>query len=210
MDKKQDQNNQEKQKQIKLYRKDMLTVSVAESVSAGAICNRVCAEPGASVYFVGGIVSYNIKSKVKFLNVDPEADYDNFANPFVALDMATNVTTMFGSRIGLSSVGYSLPFYRAASGKYTELNITEPYAYVCLYDAETKYNISEKISYQFTGAPQYLQRANFQAQIAILAKRMYKEYCRKIKIQNPEPELTDEDLINQGWVLDSPEPFIRK
>ncbi len=166
------------------YAEDDTSVSVAESVTAGAVCNSLCAEPGASSYFKGGITAYSIASKKEILGIDTKyAEKHNFANPFTTVEMAKAVTKLFKSRFGIATTGYSLPFHRPENKdrEECELNIDVPYAYICLYDARTneEITIKEEVPYDPNGS-KAVQRANLQARIAILATKLYKEKVEKI------------------------------
>jgi PncC family amidohydrolase len=163
----------------------LFPVAIAESVTAGALSNTLCSEPGSSKFFLGGIVAYNMKSQEKLLQIDAKyAELNNFANAFTTFDMAKNVSQIFGSRIGLSTTGYSLPLYRPENieeGK-CEIDVKIPYAYFCLYDSQTNYHIVHKITndeYDET-ASKKLQRAKMQVKIALCCKKIYDEYCTRI------------------------------
>jgi PncC family amidohydrolase len=162
----------------------LLPVAIAESVTAGALANTLCSEPGSSKFFLGGIVAYNMKSQEKLLHIDAAyAELNNFANTFTTFDMAKNVSSIFGSRIGLSTTGYSLPLYRPENkeeGK-CEINIQIPYAYLCLYDAQTEYHKIHKITndeYDAT-ASKKMQRAKMQVKVALYGKKIYEDYCAR-------------------------------
>ncbi len=163
----------------------VITVSVAESVSAGALSTALCAEAGASEYFKGSIVAYSILSKKDILNIDiAYAEKNNFANPFTTSEMARAAVRIFKSRIGMATTGYSLPLYRPENKELNEceLNIKIPYAYICLYDSETKHEIVQRIEYtQYTDQePRNKQRALFQAEIAMKGRNMYKDYIKTL------------------------------
>jgi nicotinamide mononucleotide (NMN) deamidase PncC len=163
----------------------LLSVSVAESVTAGALSNTLCSEPGSSSFFLGGIVAYNMETQKNLLSVDAEyAEKTNFANPFTTYTMAKNVTEIFKSRIGLSTTGYSLPLFREPdliNGK-CEINVKMPYAYICIYDS---YIDSHKI-YKITNSDfvasgnQKVQRAQMQSKISLKCKQIFYEYCKDI------------------------------
>ena len=164
----------------------LLPVSVAESVTAGALSNTLCSEPGSSRFFLGGIVAYNMKTQKELLNVDAEyAERNNFANPLTTFIMAKNVTEIFKSRIGLSTTGYSLPLFRAENielGK-CEINVKIPYAYICIYDAQNEYHKIHKITNDnyLENGNQKVQRAQMQSDIALACKKIFNEYCKKMK-----------------------------
>ena len=161
-----------------------LTVSVAESVTAGALANSLCSEHGASSYFKGGIVAYSILSKKEILGIDTEyAEANNFANPFTTLEMAKSVAKMFNSRIGIATTGYSLPRFRPANIERNEceLNITKPYAYITLYDRFTNQEITVREEFNYSARENdTIQRAMIQSKIALLATSMYKKHIEKI------------------------------
>ena len=162
-----------------------LTVSVAESVTAGALSNTICSEPGSSKFFLGGIVAYNMDTQEKLLNVDAEyAEKNNFANPFTTYTMAKNVANLFNSRIGLSTTGFSLPLYRdedLSTGK-CKIDVTTPYAYICLYDTKTgSHKIYKIVNNDYIkDGNQKIQRAQMQSKIALKCKKIFEEYCINI------------------------------
>jgi PncC family amidohydrolase len=161
-----------------------ITVSVAESVTAGALSNVLCSEPGSSKYFKGGVVAYSIASKKEILNIDVKyAEQNNFANPFTTAEMAKSVVNMFNSRIGISTTGYSLPFSRLENKELgqCELNIKNPYAYICLYDRYNKSEIIKKIEFEYNeNESPLIQKANVQARTALKAKEIYLDYIESI------------------------------
>lgn len=56
----------------KLLMDRMLTLSVAESCTGGAVASRFTAMPGASAYFKGGVVTYWNQTKSLLLNVSAD------------------------------------------------------------------------------------------------------------------------------------------
>ncbi len=161
------------------------SVSVAESVTAGAVCNSLCAEPGASSYFKGGIVAYSIASKKEILGIDTDyAEKCNFANPFTTVEMAKAVVKKFKSRFGISTTGYSLPYSRPENKEKgeEELNIETPYAYICIYDSITDNAYTIKKDFPFdANISKIQQRASMQANVALEATKMYNDMVEKIK-----------------------------
>lgn len=161
----------------------LLPVAVAESVTAGALSNTLCSEPGSSKFFLGGIIAYNMKTQEKLLGVDAVyAEKNNFANPFTTFTMAKNVTELFQSRVGLSTTGFSLPLFRNANldnGK-CEINVKTPYAFICIYDAlYDTHKIYKVTNDEYSDdINQKVQRAKMQAKIAMQSKKIYEEYCK--------------------------------
>ena len=158
----------------------LLSVSVAESVTAGALSNTLCSEPGSSRFFLGGIIAYNRETQQNLLNIKfGQDEIKNFANPFTTFIMAKNVTDIFKSRIGISTTGYSLPLLFKDG---VEIGVKIPYSCFCLYDAKTGYNKLYKFihnDYDPNGN-QKVQRAQHQSKIAIECKKIFYEYCLKI------------------------------
>ena len=160
----------------------LLPVAVAESVTAGAVSNTLCSEPGSSNFFLGGIIAYNMITQEKLLGVDAKyAEENNFANPFTTFTMAKNVTEMFQSRIGLSTTGFSLPLFREANLEkgMCEIDIKIPYAYICLYDALCDTHKIFKVTNDdyLEYGNQKMQRAQMQAKIALQTKKIFEDYC---------------------------------
>ncbi len=82
-----------------------LTVAVAESVTGGYVAGRLCAAPGASQAFRGGIVAYQNDLKYGVLDV-PEGPVVNEAS---ALAMAHSVRTLLSADVGLATTGVAGP-----------------------------------------------------------------------------------------------------
>jgi PncC family amidohydrolase len=161
-----------------------VTVSCAESVTAGALANSLASEPGASKYFKGGIVAYNASSKKELLGIDTAyAELHNHANPFTTAEMAKAIVGKFKTRIGIATTGYSLPFHREENKEADEceLHIDKPYAYICLYDVLLDKNITIKEEFDYDPTqPRSLQRAMVQAKVSIKATQLYRDYVKKL------------------------------
>ena len=165
-----------------------LTVAVAESVTAGAVSNILCSDPGSSTFFYGGIVAYNMISQKNLLDVDEKyAEQNGFANPFTTLTMAKNVSRKFNSRIGISNTGFSLPTYRKEEcvGDYIkcEINVKIPFAYICIYDSFFDYHKIYLIKYTdyCIDKNQKKQRALMQVLVSKKTKEIFIDYCNKKK-----------------------------
>lgn len=93
-----------------LLSKNKLTLSVAESVTGGIISSRLTAVPGASEYFIGGIVCYNNRTKVMDVGV-PAALISKYGpvSREVAIAMAEGARKRMRTSIGLSSTGAAGP-----------------------------------------------------------------------------------------------------
>jgi len=177
---------------------DIITISVAESVTAGALSNILCSEPGASQYFKGGIVTYDIASKKEILGIDTDyAEKHNFANTFTTLEMAKQATVKFKTRLGIATTGYSTPTIRAENKETGEcaLNIASPYAIICLYDSFTDSHICKRIECQYDyKLSKKINRATVQTKVSIEGKKMYQEFIKKHKNPPPLPPRSTTDF----------------
>jgi nicotinamide-nucleotide amidase len=87
-----------------------LTLAVAESCTGGLIGHRLTNVPGASDYFLGGVVSYSNAAKQDLLRVPLEVLAKTGAvSPETARDMARGVRDTFNAAIGLSVTGIAGP-----------------------------------------------------------------------------------------------------
>lgn len=82
-----------------------LTVAVAESLTGGYLAGRLCAVPGASKVFQGGVVAYQPEVKFGLLGV-PEGPVISEAT---ALAMAHGVRKLLKADIGLATTGVAGP-----------------------------------------------------------------------------------------------------
>lgn len=94
----------------KLLRARELTLSVAESCTGGLVQHRITEVPGASDYFVGGVVSYANTLKSTLLSVPPTLLRKHGAiSREVAATMADGVRRLTGSNFGLAVTGIAGP-----------------------------------------------------------------------------------------------------
>ncbi len=82
-----------------------LTLAVAESVTGGYLAGRICAVPGASQVFRGGIVAYAAEVKFDLLGV-PEGPV---VTEDAAVAMAEGVRARLGADIGIATTGVAGP-----------------------------------------------------------------------------------------------------
>ncbi len=82
-----------------------LTLAVAESVTGGYMAGRICAVPGASRVFRGGVVAYTPEMKRSVLGV-PDGPV---VNDDAALAMAEGVRRVTGADVGLATTGVAGP-----------------------------------------------------------------------------------------------------
>ena len=94
----------------KVLRKRKLTISTAESCTAGLIGDIITQVPGSSDYYKGGIIAYNEDIKINLLNVEKEKieKYTVYSEE-VAIMMAENVRKIFDTDIGISTTGIAGP-----------------------------------------------------------------------------------------------------
>lgn len=82
----------------------------AESCTAGMVCSYICAVPGASDFFPGGIVAYSDLTKIELLDVDPAILKEHGAvSGECALAMARGARAALRSTIGVSVTGIAGP-----------------------------------------------------------------------------------------------------
>lgn len=112
-----------------------LSISVAESVTAGCLQTELSHIRDARDFFQGGITTYNCGQKARHLGIDPIfANTCNAVDQGIAIAMAKAVSRMFCSQIGLSVTGYATP----------EGSIKQPFAYFAIvYEEELL--LSDKI-----------------------------------------------------------------
>ncbi len=82
-----------------------LTLAVAESVTGGYVAGRLCAVPGASQAFLGGVVAYQAEVKQRLLGVRDGPIVTEEA----AVAMAEGVREVMGADIGLATTGVAGP-----------------------------------------------------------------------------------------------------
>jgi len=102
------------------------TIAVAESVTAGLLQGAFSQATDARLFFQGGITTFNVGQKCRWLDVDPiHALEHNAVSPKVANQMAEGVTRRFCSYYGIGVVGYAAPV--------PEKKIDLPYAWYAVY-----------------------------------------------------------------------------
>ena len=87
-----------------------LTLATAESCTGGMIGRMITETPGASEYFLGGVISYSNASKITMLNVPPEViETYGAVSEQVAEAMACGAREKFGSDFALGVTGIAGP-----------------------------------------------------------------------------------------------------
>jgi nicotinamide-nucleotide amidase len=93
-----------------LLRERDRTIAVAETFTGGLVSDIITNMPGASRYFLGGIVTYSDRSKVKSLGVRESTLRVNGAvSEQTASEMALGVREHFGSDYGIAITGLACP-----------------------------------------------------------------------------------------------------
>ena len=95
---------------LKLLREKNMTFSAAESCTGGDVAKRFTDMPGASSFFLGGVVTYTNGAKAKLLGIDRDMIEDKGAVSYeVAKEMAENVRRIIGTDIGVGVTGLAGP-----------------------------------------------------------------------------------------------------
>lgn len=114
------------------------TIAVAETFTGGLVTDIITNVPGASRYFLGAIVAYSNRSKVKSLGVkEATLRVNGSVSEQAASEMAEGVRAHFGSDYGIAITGLAGPggasfgkpiglvFYAFTNGKTTMVERTE-------------------------------------------------------------------------------------
>jgi len=93
-----------------LLRQRGLRLATAESCTGGLIGHLITNVPGASTYFMGGIIAYAYDSKVRLLNVRWETmEKYGAVSKETALEMARGARYALAADIGVSVTGIAGP-----------------------------------------------------------------------------------------------------
>lgn len=86
------------------------TLAVAESLTGGAVADRIVSVPGASAVFRGGVVAYATELKSRLLGVDPDLlARRSPVDPEVARQLAAGVRGVCGVDVGIGTTGVAGP-----------------------------------------------------------------------------------------------------
>ncbi|MBK1896537.1 CinA family protein [Chryseobacterium paridis] len=86
------------------------TISVAESVTSGLLQLAFSQMPNSSLFYNGGITTYTMLEKVKFLDIDQEeAEMCDSVSENITKTMALNVAKLFDTDWSIAITGYSSP-----------------------------------------------------------------------------------------------------
>ena len=95
---------------IKSLTKKGVTLSVAESVTAGGLAHELTKIPGASKVFLGGLIAYNDEIKIFELKIS-KAELKNHTavSEEIAIAMAQGVRVKFKTDYAISTTGVAGP-----------------------------------------------------------------------------------------------------
>ena len=98
------------EKVVELLKENKMTISTAESCTAGYIPKRITDIPGASGVFGYGAITYSNEAKQKFLGVKAETlEAFGAVSEQTAREMAAGIRRVSGSDIGISVTGIAGP-----------------------------------------------------------------------------------------------------
>lgn len=115
--------------------KKELTISTAESFTAGLIASSIARIPGASNVLYGGAVTYMVEAKTMFLGIPREyIERYGVVSKNVANKMAMQIRNKTGSDFGIGSTGYAGPGEEAG------------HVFVSIADDKKVYNLEMNLS----------------------------------------------------------------
>ncbi|HIE47874.1 TPA: nicotinamide-nucleotide amidohydrolase family protein [Candidatus Bipolaricaulota bacterium] len=139
------------------------TLAVAESCSGGLLAMRITEVPGASDYFLGGIVSYANAAKERLLAVPGEVLAERGAvSPECARAMALGVKRAFGADYALAITGIAGP-----GGGTPEKPVGLVYIAVAGPEGE-----AEVRQHRFSGSRQGIRWSATEAALSLLLSRI--------------------------------------
>ena len=79
-----------------LLKSNNITIAVIESVTGGGIARKLIEVPGSSNYFLGGVIAYDSKLKIKYGLVNPKTIRENgLVSAAVTEEMANGIKKMY-------------------------------------------------------------------------------------------------------------------
>ncbi len=95
---------------VNFLKKNELTITTAESITAGRFSALLTSFSGSSAYFDSGFVTYSNKSKVIMLGIDKNIIINNgVVSKEVSYEMAKNALEKSGAKISVSFTGNAGP-----------------------------------------------------------------------------------------------------
>ena len=93
-----------------LLKSNNITIAVIESVTGGGIARKLIEVPGSSNYFLGGVIAYDSKLKIKYGLVNPKTIRENgLVSAAVTEEMANGIKKMTQADITIASNGIAGP-----------------------------------------------------------------------------------------------------
>ncbi|SCL19363.1 CinA family protein [Micromonospora inyonensis] len=93
-----------------LFKRHGLTLATAESLTGGMVGERVTSVPGASAYYLGGVITYATEAKRDVLGVSADVlRTDGPVSSRAASEMALRASERFGSSVGVATTGVAGP-----------------------------------------------------------------------------------------------------
>ena len=133
-----------------------LTLSVAESCTGGKIASSIVSHEGASEFFLGGIVSYSVDSKIRILKIDNhKIEKYGVVSSEIAKEMSIGVKNKFESDISIAvtgNVGLKSGDGKSPVGKvFIAINIRDKIdTWEFNYNGDRKANIESALSNVFS------------------------------------------------------------
>ena len=98
------------QKLVNLLMQYQLTVTTAESCTAGLVSSAIASVSGASAVLDGAIVTYATAVKARFLEIDPSILYEKgVVSPECVVAMAEGAAKLFHADTAIAVTGYAGP-----------------------------------------------------------------------------------------------------
>ena len=133
-----------------------LTLSVAESCTGGKIASIIVSHEGVSDFFLGGVVSYSVDSKIRILNIDNhKIEKYGVVSSVIAKDMSIGVKNKFKSDISVAvtgNVGLKSGDGKSAVGKvFIAINFNDKIdTWEFNFNGDRKTNIESAVSNVFS------------------------------------------------------------
>jgi len=138
------------------------TIAIAESCTGGLLCGQLTKNPGASNYFLLGVVAYSNKSKEAILQIPAKliSKYGAVSRQ-VAISMAKNIRKKSKADLGISITGLAGP---------TGATINKPIGTVFICLSVKNKNICRAFS--FPGSRKEIRKKTIQEALRLLCAHL--------------------------------------
>ena len=132
-----------------------LTLSLAESCTGGKVASTIVSFEGVSDFFLGGVVSYSINSKITILNIDGDKIKNyGVVSSEIAKEMSIGAKKLFKSDISVAvtgNVGLNSADNKSSVGKvFVAINFNNKVeAWEFNFNGNRKTNIESAVSEVF-------------------------------------------------------------